>query len=85
MDDFEQEQFESYQVFKEYLLSGEAEQDMKSYIYDLVRKYKVSDASDIPNIPKHNEIMLMSKSYYGIHYKEFDLVYEEIFDRLFEV
>ncbi|MFW6377304.1 MAG: hypothetical protein ACOCZ5_01535 [bacterium] len=79
MNDFEQDQFESYEYFKEYLLGGEAEQDMKSYIYDLVRYYKISYADDVPNIPNHNEIMLMSKSYYGIHYNEFDLVYDEIF------
>ena len=79
MDEFEQNNFNSYQEFKEYLESGEAKQDLKSYIYDLVRSYKVSDASDIPNIPTNNEIMLMTKSYYGVQYKEFDLVYKEIF------
>jgi hypothetical protein len=79
MSDFDQDQFESYEHFKEYLLDGEAEQDMRSYIYDLVRYYKISYADDIPNIPNYNEIMLISKSYYGIHYQELDLVYDEIF------
>lgn len=65
--------------FKEYLESGQVENDFKEYILPIIRSYKMIDASQLNEPTTANEIMLMGEGYYGIKNRFFEKNAEKIY------